>query len=109
MPRAKVVDYLLSDIHVVGRHKAVVFRSLGFAVENWGILAQFLKQHAVDNDVAKVEPSAFGNRFVVEGIMELEDGRRPWLRTVWFLRHEESIPRFVTAYPSKPGNPRDPK
>ena len=31
VPRQKVVDYLLSDTHPVGRHKAVLFRGLGYS------------------------------------------------------------------------------
>jgi hypothetical protein len=109
VPEAKLVDYLLSDRHVVGRHKAVMFRSLGFTIDNWELLAQLLKQHVLENDVTKVEPSPFGQRFVVEGIIEAADGRTTWLRAVWFLRDSESIPRFVTAYPTSSASPKDQK
>lgn len=99
VPRPKVVDYLLSDTHVVGRHKAVMFRSLGFSVDKWRALADALLRHAAQNEVTVEEPSPFGRRFVVDGIMEAANGRRPVVRSVWFLRHNESTPRFVTAYP----------
>jgi len=102
VPREKVVDYLLSESHPVGRHKAVLFRSWGFSADNWQELADSLQRHAADNDITKEEPSPFGMRFVVEGIMEVPDGRLPLVRAIWFLRHEETMPRFVTAYPLKP-------
>lgn len=109
VPREKVVDYLLSETHPVGRHKAVVFRSWGFTADNWQLLADSLQRHAAENDVTKEEPSPFGVRFVVEGIMEVLDGRLPLVRAIWFLRHEESTPRFVTAYPMKIRSQGSPK
>ena len=101
VPRAKIIDYLLSDTHRDGRHKAVVYRQFGFVHDNWQELAAVLKQHALDHDFVREEPSPFGRRFVVEGIILCPDGRQPRLRSVWFLRNEETIPRFVTAYPIK--------
>ena len=32
---AKVRDYLLSEVHPVGRFKAVVFQALGYTAEAW--------------------------------------------------------------------------
>ena len=49
--------------------------------------------------VTRVEPSPFGARYVVEGIMAAPDGRAPGVRSVWFIRTGEDAPRFVTAYP----------
>ena len=102
VPREKVVDYLLSETHPVGRHKAVLFRSWGFSANNWLELADSLQRHAAENDITKEEPSPFGMRFVVEGIMEVPDGRLPLVRAIGFVRHQETTPRFVTAYPLKP-------
>ena len=68
VPRHKVVDYLLSETHPVGRHKAVLFRSWGFSADNWQELADSLQRHAADHDITKEEASPFGMRFVVEGI-----------------------------------------
>jgi hypothetical protein len=103
--RTKIVNYLLSETHVVGRHKAVLFRALGYDVKRWRALADALKRHAV----TKEEPSPFGTRFVIEGIMKTPSGRVPSVRSVWFLRHQGSIPRFVTAYLLKQRSPREPK
>jgi hypothetical protein len=33
--------------------------------------------------------------------MDCPDGRQPSVLSVWFLRSEETVPRFVTAYPIK--------
>jgi hypothetical protein len=99
IPRAKVVDYLLNEAHASGRHKATFFIGHGCEHDKWQDLADRLRRHAVDHSVAREEPSPFGTRFVVEGIMEMPDGRTPLVRTVWFRRTDESITRFVTAYP----------
>ena len=45
----------------------------------------------------------FGTRYVVEGIMEVPDGRTPSIRSVWFVAEGEEIPRFATAYPAGGG------
>jgi hypothetical protein len=101
VPRAKVFDYLLSETHFHGRHKAALFRRFGFAAENWQELAAALKGHVEEHEIAKEEPSPFGRRFVVEGIMQMPDGRTPLIRTIWFLRSQQATPCFVTAYPLK--------
>ena len=100
VPRAKIADYLLSDTHRDGRHKAVFYRRFGFTRANWHELADALKKHALDHEITRDEPSPFG-QLVIEGIMECPDGRQPMVRSVWFLRAAETIPRFVTAYPIK--------
>jgi hypothetical protein len=99
--RAKIIDYLLSEIHEDGRHKAAFFRTFGFRPENWQEMADALKRHAAEHDFAREESSPFGRRFIVEGIMHMPDGRTPRVRSVWFLRTHETAPRFVTAYPLK--------
>jgi hypothetical protein len=99
--RAKIVDYLLSETHDDGRHKAAFFRSFGFLPEFWSELAESLRRHVAEQDVSKEERSPFGRRFVVEGIMHMPDGRTALVRSVWFIRTKEVNPRFVTAYPLK--------
>jgi hypothetical protein len=99
VPRAKVVDYLLSDTHRDGRHKAVFFKSFGFAIEGWETLARALQEHAAEHDVARVETSPYGQRYIIEGIIRSPDARHPLIRAVWFIDAAEDTPRFVTAYP----------
>ena len=99
VPRAKIVDYLLSDSHRDGRHKAAFFKRFGFAAESWEGLAQALREHAAEHDVTKVETSPYGHRYVIEGIIHSPNARHPMLRVVWFVETGEETPRFVTAYP----------
>lgn len=99
VPLEKLTGYLLSTTHRDGRHKAAFFIRFGFATENWQLLERALRQHAATHNVAREEQSPFGIRYVIEGPIEAPDGRRPMLRTVWFIDTGEDIPRFVTAYP----------
>lgn len=95
----KVTGYLLSTTHRDGRHKAAFFLSFGFTTGDWQVVAAALVQHATDHAVAKSEETPFGTRYVVEGTMQTPSGRTPSIRSVWFVENEETVPRFVTAYP----------
>jgi len=99
IPRAKIADYLLSLTHPEGRGKALFFYAFGFVAEAWEVLADALREHARANDIAKVETTPYGTRYVVEGAMNAPDGRTPNVRAVWFVDSGETVPRFVTAYP----------
>jgi hypothetical protein len=66
VPRANVVDYLLSDTHRDGQHKAVFFKRFGFAAAEWERLAQALYEHAAEYDVTRVETSSYGQRYIVD-------------------------------------------
>jgi hypothetical protein len=97
----KVAGYLLNPLHRTGQHKAAFFAAHGFTTENWPVLAAALIKHAADHDVAQVEPSEFGTRYVVEGTMETPDLRNPLVRVIWFVETNEHVPRLVSAYPQR--------
>lgn len=99
VPESKIVRYLLDLTHPVGRSKARFFLSFGFNPENWQEMAAALKAHAATHDVASVEESEGGTRYVVEGDMNTPDNRSPGVRAVWYIEKDEAIPRFITAYP----------
>jgi hypothetical protein len=99
VPRAKVADYLLSETHRDGRHKALFFKRFSFTAEAWESLARALQQHAAEHEVTRVEASQYGQRYVIEGAIHSPDGRNPLIRAVWFVETDEETPRFVTAYP----------
>jgi hypothetical protein len=72
---------------------------LGFTADAWEELVSALLRHVVDNEVAKMEDSPFGKRYIVEGELFGSGGRKAIIRSVWFVETGEDIPRFVTAYP----------
>ena len=97
--REKIVDYLLSDIHRYGRHKAAFFKRFGLAVTEWDRAAWVLREHAGERDVTRVEPSPYRQRYTIEGIVRSPDERNPFIRTIQFIETAEETPQFVTAYP----------
>jgi len=101
VPQKKVVGYLLSSSHRDGRGKAKFFTQFDFSVEAWEELAQALRQHTVDHEIAKLEESPFVTRYVIQGRIIAPDGRTPLIRSVWFIPAGETISQFVTAYPLK--------
>ena len=66
---------------------------------NGSRFAKALLRHASEHEVAKIERTPFGTRFVVDGTMGTPGGRAPNVRSVWFVESDQDTPRFVTAYP----------
>lgn len=99
VPEDKITGYLLSTSHRDGRHKAAFFLGFGFTAGDWQTLRAALLRHASEHEVAKVESTEFGTRYVVEGTIRTPDGRTPSIRSVWFVESDQDAPRFVTAYP----------
>ena len=96
---AKITDYLLSETHERGRHKAVFFLNHGFPVASPFTLIDALVRHAQEHEVTELEVVPFGTKYVVEGVMQTPDGRSPIVRSVWIIENSGEAPRFVTAYP----------
>ena len=46
----------------------------GFDPQRWEELAIALKKHAVDNEITREEKTAFGTRYVIEGLLKALDG-----------------------------------
>ncbi len=99
VPREKIIDYLLSFAHRDGRSKANFFSNFGFTISEWQTLADALRRHASEYEIAKIEDSPFGTRYVIEGEIHASDGRSRLIRVVWFIDIGEDIPRLATAYP----------
>ena len=77
----KIVRYLLDVSNENGRAKARFFLSFGFTIEQWGIMAQALKDHAGNHEVTKIESRPpFGIHYVIEGTLVTPDGRNPLVR-----------------------------
>lgn len=99
VPRAKIVDYLLSLSHPDGAGKARFFQRFGFSTGRWRILAAALRYHAGEHEIERMDDSPFGVRYTVVGPLRTPDGRNPVVRSVWFKARGGEVPRFVTAYP----------
>jgi hypothetical protein len=99
--REKITEYLLNPTHRNGASKARFFVAFGFRTEEWGTLAEALREHGRSYDVTKVQETGFGPRYEVEGTLLAPDGRRLLVRTVWQLDHGAVAPRLITAYPTR--------
>lgn len=96
---AKIRDYILSEIHPVGRFKAVVFIALGYSADRWELLRDDLLALAQAGSATLGKPNPFGRIFEVRGILTGPLGRSADVSTVWIIRTAEELPRFVTAFP----------
>jgi hypothetical protein len=97
----KIVAYLLSFSHPDGRSKALFFSRFGFRADQWLIFAEALRRHAATHEVAAMDATPFGIRYVIEGELVTPDGRSPFVRTVWFIATGDVVPHLVTAYPRR--------
>jgi len=95
----KVRDYLLSEIHPVGRFKYRFFRRLGYSRATWQDLRVDIRVSAESGVVIAMEDTAYGTKFVVRGQLTGPTGREAQLMTVWIQESDRTPPRLVTAYP----------
>jgi hypothetical protein len=96
---AKLRDYLLSSSHPVGRFKAKVFFALGYTPENWQELQSGLLDIARTGQTHPGQPSPYGVKYEVSGILKGPNGREAAIVTAWIVANGEDFARFVTAYP----------
>ena len=99
IPPAKLIDYLLSETHSVGKAKAKLLRSVGFDEANVQILKKGLLAIACSQDVVEVITTPHGVKYVIDGDMPTPIGLTIKTRTVWIIDKGQKRPRFVTAYP----------
>ena len=99
VPQNKIENYLLHLGHPIGGDKARFFLRFGFLREDWMVLADALRRHARENEVASSISDPDGVTYLVEGSLGTPSGRKPRVRSVWLVETGELAPRFITAYP----------
>ena len=102
--KLKILAYLLSPTHPDGRAKHDFFLRFGFRPDDPDQLAEALVCHGQTFEIATIEQTLFGIRYVIEGPLNSPDGRNPVIRAVWFVDSGDDIPRLVTAYPRPKGD-----
>ena len=100
VPTEKLEGYLLSEVHPVGRAKAQFLKNLGYDSTDAGVLAKDLLIIAREQDVSDVQASAFGTKYIIDGMIQTPSGAIVAIRTVWIVEFNNPRPRFVTAYPT---------
>ena len=96
----KITDYLLSFSHPGGSLKARWFNALGSKLEKPNDLAESLLSLAREEVMAS-EKTDYGTKYVIVGDITGPGGRTASVHTIWILPEGGSVPRLVTAYPSK--------
>jgi len=99
VPQAKLANYLLSEIHVVGRWKAKFLINLGFDESNISLLQKALLIIAQKEEVKDTISSSHGTKFIIDGSLQSPIGKTVDIRTIWIIDKDQKKPRFVTAYP----------
>ena len=100
IPMRKVRQYLLSDVHTVGRTKSRFFRGVGYQPEEPSVLAADLASIAGNEQVSEFAHTHHGAKYVVDGNVITPSGRDVRIRTVWIVEPSSDKPRLVTAYPA---------
>ena len=101
VPVEKLLAYLLDTSHELGRHKARVFRSIGYDLNHLAMLRADLRALVLKNEATLDSTSAFGVKWRVPGVLVGPNGRSLRVRTIWIIPAGEFIPRFVTAFPTR--------
>ena len=100
IPTRKVEQYLLSEVHAVGRTKARFFQSLGYQRKDPSVLAADLASIARNEQVSGVTQSRHGTKYVLDGHVTTPSGSSVRIRTIWIVETSRGRPRLVTAYPA---------
>lgn len=100
IPPAKLLDYLLSETHSVGKSKSKYLRSSGFNEANIYLLKQGLISIAQSEDISEVINTPYGVKYVIDGSIRTPVEIVIRIRTIWIVDKQQTRPRFVTAYPA---------
>jgi hypothetical protein len=68
-------------------------------LEESEILARRLLEMAQQSDDYSVIETAFGVKYVVQGLLVSPNGTSTMVRAVWIVESGSETPRLVTAYP----------
>jgi len=97
VPEEKLLGYVLSTDHPIGRFKAQFFAGLGFTAGNWDRLRDRLRELA-EKDAELGQSTEYGEKYLVSGTLEGPTGAAEVV-SVWIVLAGDDIPRFVTVYP----------
>ena len=94
----KIRDYCLNLDHTVGKHKAVVFKNkLGFTSDNAEELKKLILKKIKFSQAQRSLSDEYGERYYIDIIITRFDNTET-VRTLWILKRNESVPRFVSCY-----------
>jgi hypothetical protein len=93
----KLTGYCLNPEHPRGKHKARVFATLGFTLENVDKLRTALLAAAASSEAAPARSDHYGDRYVIE--FQVEGPRASGVvRSIWIVRRGEGTPRLTSCF-----------
>ena len=102
VPEAKVTRYLLDLNHPRGKGKAQEFRKRGYDESNVAAMISDLIGVAQSQPVSEVEPTQYGTKYVIYGVIQPPIGGDLLILSVWQIDYGRSAPRLLSAYPQEP-------
>ena len=99
VPMRKLTEYLLSETHGKGKHKARLFAKIGYDKDNVLELKECLLRIGHTEKVKQIKKTLYGKNYLIEGKMTAPIGQLVTIKTVWFIRFGTKHPRLITAYP----------
>ena len=81
--KSKITEYILSETHQLGKHKAKFFKQFGFELNKHTVFKKMLKKMASETAVKKEVKTAFGVKFELEGKIETPSEARVKVKAVW--------------------------
>jgi len=93
----KLTGYCLNPEHPRGKHKARVFATLGFTVDNADQLREALLAAAAHAEAQPGQSDRFGDRHVI--VFEIRGPLASGIvRSTWIVRRGETSPRLTSCF-----------
>jgi hypothetical protein len=97
--RQKIVSYLLSRTHPVGRCKAEFLHGLGFSHSHPELLETELRRLVAEAEVRSTESTAFGTKYILEGLLTGPTANAQ-ITVVCIVETGSENPRLATVCPA---------
>ena len=97
----KLRDYLLNFNNPEGKPKARFLKAMGYERKNWQVLENDLRKQHLSVEASLGKKSIYGTKYEIFAPIMGPNSKKRWLRSIWMIRHGESIPRFITLIPEK--------
>ena len=94
----KLTDYCLSTTHLVGKHKAYVFRKvLGITASEAFFLRDLLLEAAIDGEAILERVDDHGEKYRIDFEVSTTTGQA-LVRSTWIIPLGEKFPRLTTCF-----------
>lgn len=100
IPSNKVVKYLLSGSHTIGKHKAKFFFQFGFSFGQPEVFIEKIKELVENNNISNTRKNEYGVIYTVDGNLSTPIKISIRVRTVWIVLDKEKTATLVTAFPT---------